>query len=546
MNTKLKLLLAVIAALLCGAGAYIWGTSSTEAYLSFQSPLRGKQIQTGEPFQDMATRRLVWVLIDGLRYDTASNAEVMPVLNQLRSTGAQARINSRPPSYSQPGYATILTGAWPGVNDGPLFNANTEEITELSMDTVFGAAQRSQIITAVSAYNWFDIMLPDSDVDLGFYTAGDDAAADEDVMRAALPWLANGEAQFVLIHLDQVDYAGHHEGGALSAGWDAAARRTDDMLGQMLAELDLSQDTIMVFSDHGHIDAGGHGGHDAVVLVEPLVAAGKGIRPGDYGEINMVDLAPTSAVLLGAGLPAGSQGQPVTRMLELSPAVEQAVPAALQAQQSRLLTAYAAAIGQNLPAEYAAEAQTADEQQVLESLRTRRLTGERVVRAGLALLLLAGCGWMLLRLPGKRLFWFLAGISLYLLAFAVRYSLLDGRVYSYSGVANPDELILYTATTAAVCAVLGWGAAAVGLRSLRLPRWESAWLSASYGLTLILFVSLPAVLNFVMNGMMVRWTAPDIAVDFLGLLGLIQIMAISGLTLVLGLVSFVLSRPPQK
>ena len=40
-------------------------------------------------------------------------------------------------------------------------------------------------------------------------------------MNAALPWLENNEAQFVLIHIDQVDYAGHHEGGAQSSNWDA-------------------------------------------------------------------------------------------------------------------------------------------------------------------------------------------------------------------------------------------------------------------------------------------------------------------------------------
>jgi len=50
----------------------------------------------------------------------------------------------------------------------------------------------------------------------------------------------------VLIHLDQVDHAGHHEGGPNSPAWDEAAARVDSMIGQIAGELDFSQDTLVV------------------------------------------------------------------------------------------------------------------------------------------------------------------------------------------------------------------------------------------------------------------------------------------------------------
>ena len=44
--------------------------------------------------------------------------------------------------------------------------------------------------------------------------------------------------------------------------------------------LDLTRDTIVITSDHGHIDAGGHGGDETVVITEPFVLAGAGVKGG--------------------------------------------------------------------------------------------------------------------------------------------------------------------------------------------------------------------------------------------------------------------------
>ena len=123
----------------------------------------------------------------------------------------------------------------------------------------------------------------------------------------------------MLIHIDQVDYAGHHEGGPVDPRWDAAARRADDLLAEIAATLDLSKDTLFVASDHGQIDRGGHGGQDPITLVEPWVLAGAGVQPGRYGDVEQVDVAPTLAALLGVNIPASAQGRVRTEMLALAP-----------------------------------------------------------------------------------------------------------------------------------------------------------------------------------------------------------------------------------
>ena len=90
--------------------------------------------------------------------------------------------------------------------------------------------------------------------DESFYTAGDDRIADAEVMAAALPMLA-GDASMVLIHLDQVDYAGHHEGRRLGrAGMPPPAAPMSCW--RDCRPADPAQDTLLVLSDHGHVTGG--------------------------------------------------------------------------------------------------------------------------------------------------------------------------------------------------------------------------------------------------------------------------------------------------
>jgi predicted AlkP superfamily pyrophosphatase or phosphodiesterase len=197
---------------------------------------------------------VVFVLIDALRVDTASDPAVMPTLGFLRQQAAWANMHSRPPSYSDPGYSVLFTGAWPELSDGPALNLEYEDTPTWTQDNLFSALQRKGLKTAVSAFYWFEKLIPQNAVSASFYTPGLDQAADRQVVDAAQPWLRDPEYQLVLIHLDQVDYAGHYEGGPRDPHWNQAARRADDMLAEILAELDLNQDTLLVLSDHGMIE----------------------------------------------------------------------------------------------------------------------------------------------------------------------------------------------------------------------------------------------------------------------------------------------------
>ncbi len=532
MKRYIGILTAVILCLALAGSAYFWVTGLMDSLFAYRSPLHASPPTPGEPLGTPVTRRVVFVLVDALREDTSLRPEVMPFLNELRARGAWATMHSCPPSYSMPGYSVLLTGAWPDLSDGPALNLEYEETPTFTQDDLISAAHRAGLRTAISGYYWFERLVPQSAVSASFYTPGEDRFADRAVVDAALPWLRDGGYELVLIHLDQVDYAGHHEGGPRDPRWDEAARRADDLLREIAATLDLEQDTLFVCSDHGQIDRGGHGGQDAIVLVEPFVLVGAGVRPGHYDDVEMVDVAPTLATLLGANIPASSQGHVRTEMLTLDAAQQAAVERGLQAQQAALLTAYLSAIGRQATVAPGDDV-VATHQAALQAARAARLNGERWPRALLALVVAFLPIIWLARQQRRDLVWWLGGGVLYLALFNLRYAVLDGLTYSLSSVVGANELILYCAVTVALALTVAWLVVSLGGRAFRRSPRPAAEATLSFVLVTIYLLALPVLFSLALNGARVTWTLPDFASTFVAFLSGIQILFVAVVGLVL-------------
>ena len=175
---------SLISILLAGLSG-VWTLNTYQSVFAYRSPLQNQAPLPGEALGKPLPRQVVFVLIDALRYDTSLDGQVMPVLNGLRQQGATARMNSRPPSYSQPGYATLLTGAWPDLNDGPAVNVDGPGIWSFTQDNLFSAAKRAGLTSAISGYDWFQRLVPQDALSASFYTHGEDNSADLAVLDRA-------------------------------------------------------------------------------------------------------------------------------------------------------------------------------------------------------------------------------------------------------------------------------------------------------------------------------------------------------------------------
>ncbi len=526
MKPATRIVLGIFACILLSAGAYFWATGLLDSTFAYRSPLRYGPPVAGQSLGNAITRRIIFVLIDGLREDTSKKADVMPFLAELRQQGASATMRSRAPSYSQMAYTALLTGAWPDLSDGPVINLDYSEIPVLTQDNLFLAIQRKSGKAAISGYYWFEKLVPQAAVSESFYTPGEDRTADQDVVAAALPWLDDPSLQLVLIHLDQVDYAGHHEGGAKDPRWDQAAARTDELARQIAARLDLSKDTIFICSDHGHLSQGGHGGQDPIVLTEPFILAGAGVRPGKYPDVQMADVAPSLAAMLGVNIPASSQGHVLTSMLSFDPGQLAGINTALNVQQEQLVQVYEKDTGKKVLLANDPDPVNAHQIGLEQAIAGPALSGERIIRGMIALLGVGMLVFVFYRLRGRALAWMLGTAGLYILLFNLRYLLIDGNSYSLSSIQSPEDIILYSTVTTLAAAFLSAAVFWIGCRdSFRSPS-QAAQVLLSWTLVVLVVLSLPALWHFTLNGPLVTTRLPDLASTFAAFLFLLQMVLV--------------------
>lgn len=484
------------------------------------------------------SRRVVFVYIDGLRVDTAADPQVMPFLNELRQRAAWTTSHSRQPSYTVPGYTTMLSGAWPEFNDGPLLNPDYERTTPWPQDNLFAAVRRAGMKTALAESYFAEKLIPQETISDHFYTRNIDNG-DRETTDAMLAWLKADTHQFLLLHIDQVDHTGHAKGAA-SPEWKTAARNADNLLREVASALDLSRDTIFITSDHGHIDAGGHGGDETVVVTEPFVLAGAGVKPGQYPDGEMVDIAPTLAALLGTGLPALSQGRVRTDVLQVSAEDKATIEAMSAKQQAQWLATYNAATGQSIVVPAGADAVGAT-QGAVAAARAEQAASERLSRIAVNVIVVAAIAAALWFALGTALAGQALGAVTYLAIFHTGYALVLGRTYSLSSVLGPDDIVGVGVFTAGIAITAGIAVALWKAGSFREGAQSAASVSLGTALVTIAIVSVPALIGFAMNGAVITWVLPDFPLMFLTFLTLLQIVGIGIFALVLAALTSVIA-----
>ena len=242
----------------------------------------------------------------------------------------------------------------------------------------------------------------------------------------------------------------------------------------------------------------------------------------------MVDVAPTLAALSGVNLPASTQGRVLTEMINMPRSTLSELKNETARQQSKLLAAYATAIGQALPEE-ATNADpnltVVDYQTALKAMQQAKLNRERLIRFGIAALVLFVI--ILLVWQMKPTAWwklFLAAV-LFTGLFHLSYVTFGQKLYSYSTVINSTQLILVNGVITSI-------ALAITLLLITFQNWIVMDFKQNFikildiGLFIMLVTALPLVAHMLWNGLFATWILPNLALHYLALLSLIQIFFI--------------------
>ncbi|MFI1092693.1 RICIN domain-containing protein [Streptomyces sp. NPDC020917] len=267
------------------------------------------------------TPKVLVIGLDGALLSRVAAADA-PNLKALMAAGltATSSIYAAPlaPTLSGPGWSTILTGVWPDkhhVTD----NAFTGQDFARYPDFLTRIETARPALTTYAVASWAPITdtVLSAAVDTRVSTPSEEYDAGTTVRL--VEQLRNGDPDAAFVQLDGVDEAGHAYGAASQQYLDAI-HVVDTQVGQFVAAVrgrprySAEDWLIMVTADHGHTNAGGHGGSSLQERQTFLVATGPTITGGSTRhDVKMPDIAASVLAHLGIQILAawGLDGRPL-------------------------------------------------------------------------------------------------------------------------------------------------------------------------------------------------------------------------------------------
>lgn len=274
------------ATVLWGAASLLLGVSGhfhgDELYLDgldtdrIEAPLRAPEtVRVPIP-----ARNLTVIIIDGLRYDVGAQDDVIAAFERQ---GVLRPMLAEYPSFTYAGIAAMATGV-PGRYSGVRMNV---EAPRARLDSLAAQAKLRGICTSIDDGGFEPLR------GLLFLPEG----AESIDGRRRLEW----------IYIGGVDAAGHRYGAAspeYRQAVSAATRRVAAVLETRHAE-----DAVVVVSEHGHLDVGGHGGTEPESLQGIFAAIGPPFRPqGELTPATLRQFAATIAAAIGIDPPQQAVG----------------------------------------------------------------------------------------------------------------------------------------------------------------------------------------------------------------------------------------------
>jgi arylsulfatase A-like enzyme len=204
------------------------------------------------PAPDALAELVLLISVDGLRPDVIFPHA--PNIHRMHLEGASAN-NARTVSKSStlPSHASMVSGV-DFRRHGLAFNSYRPERCHIQYPTIFSAAQRSGLSTALFVGKRKLAHLLDPDNQTHFEVGG---VFCNKVVKLAAPYIERADPGIVFVHFSDPDGAGHKHGW-MSADYLAAVRRADRCVGDVLEALHVrgnaERSLVVLTSDHGGHD----------------------------------------------------------------------------------------------------------------------------------------------------------------------------------------------------------------------------------------------------------------------------------------------------
>lgn len=257
----------------------------------------------------MSNNRLVMIVLDALRFDTACTH--LGYMQHLVENNEIARyeVQSELPSLSRPLYETILTGVPPYIHGV----VNNKVVRLSKHQSLFHLAKSSGKTTAAAAYFWvselynrapflhaedriqFDKDLP---IENGMFYY-EDHYPDSHLFAEAQWMLNEKQPDFMYIHPMNIDDDGHKYTSD-SVEYRNRVLSVDNLLSDFIPVCQKLGYDVIVTADHGMTADGNHGGNTVADRQVPLFVLSEKIENKVYEKVvSQLQLAPLACHLMG-------------------------------------------------------------------------------------------------------------------------------------------------------------------------------------------------------------------------------------------------------
>ncbi|GAB3945507.1 hypothetical protein GCM10029976_071410 [Kribbella albertanoniae] len=244
------------------------------------------------------TQKVLVIGIDGAMLNKIQ-AFNTPAMKELISTGSAAKttLYASPfaPTVSGPGWATNATGVWPDKHKVKSNSWGTGSNLSQYPDFLTRIERARPELSTYAIADWTPLTTNSAgqaifsdEIQKKVTYDGDAlgwAAADARIATEAAAYLKDAGPDASFVYFGDVDIAGH-SCGAAGACYRKATEQTDKHIATLLTAVRArptysNEDwTILVTSDHGHTESGGHGGSSPGERSSFIIRNGPGTTPG--------------------------------------------------------------------------------------------------------------------------------------------------------------------------------------------------------------------------------------------------------------------------
>ncbi|WP_109505494.1 alkaline phosphatase family protein [Nocardioides speluncae] len=280
--------------------------------------------QVGAAAPEANTKHVLVIGVDGLNWSRVGAAKA-PTLMQLTAEGTlgQSLLYAGPmaATSSGPGWSTLLTGTWPdqhGVRDNSFAGSQLSQ----HPDFLTRLERNRPAADTWAGVDWkaIDDHILSDEIDTKFVRDGDATGYvqnDLAIADNASAHLRTAQADATFAYFGQQDIVGHSYGAASKRYLNEIAvvdGHVKKLLDAIAARPNRANENWLVLmgTDHGHTDGGGHGGNTLPERGTFVLAWGDGVPAAVNNTSRLPDLAASALGHLGVPTQADADGRLIT------------------------------------------------------------------------------------------------------------------------------------------------------------------------------------------------------------------------------------------